>query len=56
MFASDLKTLACDIPATVAFDVVAGNISQTLLQSMPNESIVFMLGMLSLRNMKLDPK
>ena len=56
MFLSDLKTLANSIPATVAYDVVAGNMVQNLLQSMPQNSVAFLVGMLSLRNMKIDPK
>jgi len=56
MFLSDLKTLANAIPATVAFDMVAGSMVQNLMQSMPHSSAVFMVGMMSLRNMKIDPK
>ncbi|HJQ81418.1 MAG TPA: zinc-binding dehydrogenase [Lacipirellulaceae bacterium] len=46
-FADELKTLCERLGATVAFEAIAGNMTGTVMNSMPHDSIVYVYGALS---------
>ncbi|CAG9327542.1 unnamed protein product [Blepharisma stoltei] len=47
-FEEELRALAKELNATIAFDAIGGNITGTLLNLMPETSIVYLYGALSL--------
>lgn len=55
-FAAQLRELSHQLGATLALDAVAGEMSSTLLESMPNGSTVRVYGALSLAEGSINPR
>ena len=54
-FERTLERLSNLVPATIAFDNIAGPITNKILRAMPERSQIYLYGMLSLQNFRFDP-
>ncbi|MEM6429316.1 MAG: zinc-binding dehydrogenase, partial [Deinococcota bacterium] len=55
-FVTQLETLSRELDATLALDAVAGEMTSTLLEAMPNGSTVRVYGALSLQEAAVNPR
>ena len=47
LFADELKAMCERLGATVAFEAIAGNMTGTVMNAMPDDSVVYVYGALS---------